>query len=80
MVLCVYRDNTNHNTKTEEIKMNYNARTVTMKLKRIEVCDLLVALTAVVNSSDSKKWAALHDKVKAILDKFDKDNLDERAG
>lgn len=52
--------------------MNYNERTVTMKLKRIEVCDLLIALTAVADSSDAEKWDALHDKVEAILDKFDR--------
>lgn len=57
--------------------MTYNQRTVTMKLKRIEVCDPLIALTAVANDSESKKWDALHDKVKAILDEFDKDNFDK---
>lgn len=57
--------------------MTYNQRTVTMKLKRIEVCDLLIALTAVADDSEAKKWDALHDKVKAILDEFDKDNFEE---
>lgn len=55
--------------------MTYNQRTVTVKLKRIEVCDLLIALTAEAQSSESKKWSELHDKVKAILHEFDKDNF-----
>lgn len=57
--------------------MTYNQRTVTMKLKRIEVCDLLVALTAAANDSESEKWGALHDKVAAILGEFDKGNFNE---
>lgn len=57
--------------------MTYNQRTVTMKLKRIEVCDLLIALTATADDSESKKWGALHDKVAAILDEFDKNNFDK---
>lgn len=57
--------------------MTYNQRTVTMKLKRIEVCDLLIALTTVANDSEAKKWNTLHDKVAAILDEFDKSNFDK---
>lgn len=57
--------------------MVYNQRTVTMKLKRIEVCDLLIALTAIADGSEAKKWGALHDKVAAILDEFDKNNFDK---
>ena len=48
-----------------------------MKLKRIEVCDLLIALTTVANDSEAKKWNTLHDKVAAILDEFDKSNFDK---
>lgn len=52
----------------------FNEKTVTMKLKRSEVCDLLLAITAVSQSSDAKKWKELHDKVKAILQDFDNKN------
>lgn len=55
--------------------MTYNGRTVTMRLKRIEVCDLLIALTAVADSSEAKKWGALHDKIEEILMKFDEENF-----
>ena len=55
-----------------------NQKTVTMKLKRRDVCDLLLACTAI--SQDAKengcstptKWDSLHDKLEAILDEFDK--------
>ena len=51
-----------------------NQKTVTLKLKRIEVCDLMLACTALDSSTpeDTQKWAKLHDKLKAILDEFDK--------
>lgn len=54
-----------------------NQKNVSLKLKRIEVCDLLLACTAVSESQKgegqtAKKWDDLHDKLKAILDEFDK--------
>lgn len=54
-----------------------NQRTVSMKLTRIEVCDLLLACTAVSGACaddghPAQKWDALHDKLKAILEDFDK--------
>lgn len=51
--------------------LNNNSRTVTLKLQRREVCDLLLALTLISHESDATKWAALHDKVKGILNTFD---------
>jgi len=50
-----------------------NQKTVTVKMKRIELCDLLVACTALdkETSADNHKWAKLHDKLKAVLDEFD---------
>ncbi len=53
-----------------------NQRTVTLKLTRAEVCDLLVGCTAISESLENKgdtsaKWEALHDKIKAVLDAFD---------
>lgn len=54
-----------------------NQKTVTVKIKRIELCDLLIACTACSSSvkergETGKKWDDLHDKLKAILDEFDK--------
>lgn len=54
-----------------------NQKTVTVKLKRIELCDLLLACTSVSDSLEregqtAKKWNDLHDKLKVILDEFDK--------
>lgn len=49
-----------------------NEKTVTLKLKRIEVCDLLIATTASKHSSGAEKWERLHDKLAEILHEFDK--------
>ena len=50
-----------------------NEKTVTVKIKRIELCDLLLACTTldVLTDENTKKWAKLHDKLKEILDDFD---------
>lgn len=56
-----------------------NQRTITLKLKMIDVCDLLLACNALDQSTDddTKKWEMIRDKLKAILDEFDqKQNLD----
>ena len=51
-----------------------NQKTVTIKLKRTDVCDLLLACTVLDCDSpeDTHKWAVLRDKLKSILDDFDK--------
>ena len=68
------RDTANRK-KERKIKMKiFNEKTVTMKLKRSAVCDLLLAITAVSQASDAKKWKELHDKVKTILQDFDNKN------
>lgn len=54
--------------------LNYNSRTVNLKLERREVCDLLIALTSCNEESSASKWGKLHDKVKKILDAFDAEN------
>lgn len=52
--------------------MATNDMTVTLKLKRIEVCDLLLAcLAADSMAQGADKWDKLHDKLMAILDEFD---------
>lgn len=54
--------------------MMYNERTMNVKLKRIEVCDLLIACTALEQETEAKKWGELHDKLEKILEAFDKKN------
>ena len=53
-----------------------NQRTVTAKLKRIEICDLLIACTVIADAAQrdgetGQKWIDLHDKLRQILDDFD---------
>lgn len=54
--------------------MTYNQRTITAKLQRIDICDLMLACTAVETASGAEKWQALHDKLEAILKEFDEKN------
>ena len=53
--------------------MTLNQMTVKANLKRIDICDLLIACNVVDEATDENntKWAKLHDKLKAILDEFD---------
>lgn len=50
-----------------------NEMNVTLNLKRIEVCDLLLAcLAAKDKANDSgKKWDRLHEEIKKQLHNFD---------
>ncbi len=50
-----------------------NEKIVTLKLTRIDVCDLLLACTALDCGTDESntKWAELHDRVAEILKAFD---------
>ena len=51
---------------------SHNEKTVTLKLKRIEVCDLMLACTIIKHSNESTtKWGKLHDKLDDILREFD---------
>ena len=59
--------------------MNYNSKTVPVKISRRDLCDILVAITFVVKSLESKgwsfqKWEILHDKLKDELTAFDAKN------
>ena len=54
-----------------------NEKTVTMKLKRIEVCDLLLATGLIANETDGTRWDKLHAKLKQILDDFDEKNFEK---
>ena len=51
--------------------MTRNERTVNVKISRIELCDILIALTAISEGGYSKKWDKLHDKLEKILDDWD---------
>ena len=54
--------------------MTLNERTYTIKIKRIDVCDLLLACTAVAEESNAKKWSELHDLLKKQLEEQDEKN------
>lgn len=58
-------------------KTPLNQRTVTVSMKRIDLCNLMLACTAIEFSAKQKgetgqKWHDLHDKLKSALDAFDK--------
>ena len=54
-----------------------NQKTVTLKLKRIDVCNLLLATTSLSEGENRERWRVLHDKLKEILDDFDAKNADK---
>lgn len=59
--------------------MNYKSITVPVKISRVELCDLLIATTAIAQAFKaeggySRKWEILHDKLKEQLDAFDAKN------
>lgn len=56
------------------MKTPHNHKKVTMKLNRIDLCDLILATSTVKFITKAKKWGVLHDKLKAILDEFDEKN------
>lgn len=51
--------------------MTRNGKTVTLKLRRIDVVDLMIATTALKNETEAEKWGVLHEKLQEILDDFD---------
>ena len=59
--------------------MTYNQKTIKMELKRIEICDLLIACTALMHETGADKWEELHDKLSNILADFDDKHIDEWA-
>ena len=56
------------------MKTPHNYKTVTLKLDRIDVCNLLLATTSLKHETKAEKWGLLHDKLKQILDDFDEKN------
>lgn len=59
------------------MKTPHNEKTVTLKLKRIEVCNLMMACTALSQGDNREHWKHLHDKLKQILKDFDDKNFVE---
>ena len=53
----------------KEKDMIPNEYTYTAKIKRRELCDLLIACDLL--SQENDKWSTLHDKLKAQLDEQD---------
>lgn len=54
------------------IETPLNLKTVSLKLKRIEVCDLMLACTVLSDATENtKKWNDLHDKLSKILKEYD---------
>lgn len=51
--------------------MTHNEKTVTLKLKRIDVANLILATTSLKHETKAEKWGLLHDKLQEILDEFD---------
>ena len=58
------------------MKGTYNEKTVTLKLKRIELCDLILATTIIKQSSQATKWETLREKLKEILADFDEKHFE----
>ena len=59
--------------------MSYNSRTVTVKMSRIDLYDHLIATTSIAQTlknegRPTRKWDALHDKLREQLDAFDEKN------
>lgn len=55
--------------------ISHNQKTVTLKLRRIDLCDLLLACTLISAESDAEKWDKLHDKLEQIIIDFDEKNF-----
>ena len=51
--------------------MMANEMIVNVRIKRIDLCDLLLACAAVYGDTGAKKWDQLYDKLKMILEQFD---------
>lgn len=58
-----------------------NGMTMNVNLKRIEICDLMIACTCAEYSANDggKKWKNLHDKLEQMLNEFDAENFNEEV-
>lgn len=59
------------------MKTPLNQMTVTLRLKRIDVCNLLLATTSLSEGENREHWKVLHNKLKEILDEFDAKIVDK---
>lgn len=58
------------------VNKTYNELEVSVVLQRIDLCDILIALTFTAQHSDAQKWSVLHDKVNDLLRDFDDNNYE----
>ena len=54
--------------------MMTNEMIVNVRIKRSDLCNLILACTAAYGDTGAKKWDQLYDKLKMILDKFDEEH------
>lgn len=59
--------------RKERANIMRNGYVVSLKMKRIDICDLLLACTITkhMSNDDGKKWDSLYNTLKEQLDKFD---------
>lgn len=59
--------------RKERANIMRNGYVVSLKMKRIDICDLLLACTIAKQMSNDggKKWDSLYNTLKEQLDKFD---------
>lgn len=57
--------------------MTLNGRTIKTNFKRIELCDLMIACTALEIETGAEKWATLHDKIEHVIAEFDREHEEE---
>lgn len=53
-----------------------NEKIVTLKIKRGDLCNLILATTSLKHSTQAERWGILHDKLKQILNEFDEKNAE----
>ena len=62
--------------------MMNNQREVSIMLKRIDLCDLMLACTIAYaysgNTPEERngKWLVIHNKIKYVLDKYDREVME----
>lgn len=59
--------------RKERTNIMRNGYVVSLKMKRIDICDLLLACTIAkqMSNDDGKKWDSLYNTLKEQLHKFD---------
>lgn len=57
--------------------ISHNEKTVTLKLQRIDLCNLLLACNLISAESNATKWDKLHDKLEQIIIDFDEKHFAE---